>query len=151
MVVARAARFRWADVPISGRMVRSPGRTAPISSVGECADLRENAPHDLRENGAFSGRAGLPGRAPRGSLCVALAASMVGGGAAIACALGRILPRRGVAGKDSSQAGRGWEGFFPGAVTGEMTGKWMCQASESIVFPMWSWMIIRITPNREQR
>ena len=107
MAVARAARFRWENAPISGRMVRSPGRNAPICA-GDCADLRENARRDLRENGAFSGRAGLPGRALLRPLCVALAASMVGGGASIACALGRILPAAAawLHGKDRRVLGR---------------------------------------------
>eukprot|EP01043_Picozoa_sp_COSAG02_P027255 COSAG02_NODE_1599_length_11754_cov_6.319005_9_plen_92_part_00 len=31
------------------------------------------------------------------------------------------------------------------------TGKWVCQASECIVFLMWCWRIIRRTTDREQR
>ena len=45
-------------------------------------------------------------------LCVALAASMVGTSPAIACALGRILPREVPGGRERGVRRRGWEGFF---------------------------------------
>ena len=145
MVVARAARFRWENAPISGRMVRSPGRNAPICA-GDCADLRENARRDLRENGAFSGRAGLPGRALLRPLCVALAASMVGGGAAIACALGRILPGGGAFG--------GWLGrILPRR--GDWGNDWEMDVSSVGMYSVPNVVLDdntrRITPNREQR
>ena len=50
---------------------------------------------------------------------------------------GRIRSSRGGGGSGAVRW-RGWEGFFPGAVNGKMTGEWMCRAPEWILSHMWS-------------
>ena len=74
---------------LRGRMRRSPGE-CPARSPGKWGVLRP--------------RWAAWARSPRFSVRCVGGVHMVGAAAAIACALGRILP----------WAGRGWEGFFPG-------------------------------------
>ena len=107
MVVARAARFRWAT-GVSGRMVRSPGEFADLQVKAPISGRMRRSPGEW----AVSGRMG---RSPAALGCLgALSACLAGSSVHCVCGVhgGRRCRHRMCAGKDSSRGGSfgGWLG-----------------------------------------